>query len=112
VLILLGPVPNSLLTRPIEAYAEALAAPGKSSPAKVALEHLKELSKKRAATIGIATYATVDLLDVKHDKTDQKIDYVSSMQINIYSQMKQMLSEKREDKAPPKSEVPKHRPTN
>jgi len=52
----------------------------------------------------------VDQLDAKHDKTDRKIDFMSSVQIDIYSQVtqvKQMLSEKREDKAPPKSPIPK-----
>jgi hypothetical protein len=87
--------------------------PGKGGPEKQALEHLKDLGKRQDRQVGIASLIGIDVLDQKHDKTDRKIDFVSTTQttllssqttiINQVTQMKQMLKEKQEDKTGPKS---------
>jgi hypothetical protein len=97
------------LTWQIEAYADALGHPNKGGPEKQSLERLKDLNKRQDTLIGISSLVAIDVIDQKHDKTDRKIDYVSSTQteiINQVTQVQQMLKEKTEDKTGPKSQEP------
>jgi hypothetical protein len=83
-----------------------LAHPGKGGPEKQSLERLKDLNKRRDTTVGIASLVGIDILDQKHDRTDRKIDVVSSTQTDILSQVTQvklMFKEKTEDRTSPKS---------
>jgi hypothetical protein len=94
------------------AYADALSHPGKGGPEKQSLEHLKELGKRQNTQVNIKNFIAIDALDQKHDKTDGKIDFVSSTQttiistqsilINEVSQMQDMLKERTEDWTGPK----------
>jgi hypothetical protein len=94
------------------AYADALRHPGKGGPEKQSLNRLEELGKRQNTQVNISNLIGIDILDQKHDKTDGKIDFVSSTQttiistqstiINQVTQMQHMLKEKTEDKTGPK----------
>jgi hypothetical protein len=89
-----------------------LAHPGKGGPEKQSLERLKELGKRQNTQVNIANLIGIDVLDQKHDRTDGKIDFVSSTQttiistqstiINQVTQMQQILKQKQEEKTGPK----------
>ena len=83
--------------------------PNKGGPEKQSLKRLKDLNKRQDTLVGISSLVAIDVIDQKHDKTDRKIDYVSSTQteiINQVTQVQQMLKEKTEDKTGPKSQEP------
>ena len=71
-----------------------------------------ELGSKRDTTVGISMYVALDHLDAKHDRQEGKIDFNTSLSIDIHnkvsevgSQLAQIVAFRREEK--PDNEISK-----